>query len=328
MKIAARIFFALTLALAVLPETVAARPPDRRPSGGPDYVRLTEWAQANQLQIRWRDHDKTLQLSNGVVRIALTVNSCDAQINGVQTRLSFPVDLRNGLPFVSQLDLAKNFGPVLHPPVNKPGAKIKTVCLDAGHGGADTGERSGGIEEKKYTLLLAQELGGQLTRAGFNVVMTRTKDVKVELSARADIARRRRADLFVCLHFNSSPVDRNEVKGIETYCLTPAEASSSNANGRTGDTSRLKANGNDEKNLLLAHQLQKSLLRGLPAEDRGVKRARFQVLREATMPAVLIEGGFMSHPVEQKKILDPAYRRQMARAIVDGILAYKAAVKG
>ena len=121
--------------------------------------------------------------------------------------------------------------------------------------------------------------------------------------------------------------NRSEVRGVETYCLTPAGAASSNAQGE-GDTHWLKANGNDEKNMQLAYQLQKSLVRGLSAEDRGVKRARFQVLREAAMPAVLIEGGFLSHPAEQKRILDPAYRRQMARAIVDGILAYKRTVKG
>ena len=329
MKIAARIFPALLLALALLPHRSGARPADRRPAvTGRESVRLADWARVNQFQTHWLDREKILELSNGVARLTLTVNSCDARINGVPTRLSFPVSLQDGVVRISQLDLEKNFSPLLHPPANKPGLKLKTICLDAGHGGADMGEHVGGIEEKKYTLLLAQELSSQLTRAGFNVVMTRTKDVYVFRAERTAIARRRRADLFVSLHFNSSPVDRLEVQGIETYCLTPAGASSSNAHGETGDTRWLAANGNDEKNLLLAHQLQKSLRRELPVEDRGIKRARFQVLREATMPAVLIEGGFMSHPVEQKKILDPAYRRQMARAIVDGILAYKAAVKG
>jgi N-acetylmuramoyl-L-alanine amidase len=80
--------------------------------------------------------------------------------------------------------------------------------------------------------------------------------------------------------------------------------------------------------MLLAYEMQKSYTKNLTVEDRGVKRARFQVLREATMPAILIEGGFMSHPAEGKKIYDPAYRKQMARAIVEGILAYKKAVKG
>jgi N-acetylmuramoyl-L-alanine amidase len=326
MKNAVRYFLALALASAAM--RAEARLDERRTQpAGQQYVRLTDWARLNQFQIRWLDREKTLQLSNRLARIILTVNSSDAQINGVQVRLSFPVALRNGGVEVSQLDLGKTFNPVLYPPANKPGIKIKTICLDAGHGGNDMGEHVGGIQEKKYTLLLAQELSSQLTRAGFNVVMTRTKDVKVELSDRTEIASRRKADLFVALHFNSSPVDLNEVKGIETYCLTPAGATSSNAQGE-GDTRWLRANGNDEKNMLLAYQLQKSLVRELAVEDRGVKRARFQVQREATMPAVLVEAGFLSHPVEQKKILDVNYRRQLARAIVDGILAYKRIVRG
>ena len=69
--------------------------------------------------------------------------------------------------------------------------------------------------------------------------------------------------------------------------------------------------------------MQKSLVQTLRAEDRGVRRARFAVLRDATMPALLIEGGYLSHPVEGKKIFDSAYRRQMAAAIVKGILAYQ-----
>ncbi len=75
--------------------------------------------------------------------------------------------------------------------------------------------------------------------------------------------------------------------------------------------------------MFLAYELHKSLLKDLAAPDRGVRRARFAVLRTAEMPAVLIEGGFMSHPAESKRIYDPAYRRQMARAIVEGIVAYK-----
>ena len=327
MKFAAWIF--LVLALVAGPQRSDARMPERRPQfTGREYVRLEDWARANQFQTRWLDRDKTLQLSNRLARLTLTLNSSDAQINGLAVRLAFPVAVRNGAVAISQLDIEKTFGPVLYPPANKPGFKVNTICLDAGHGGKDTGERSGSIEEKKYTLLLAKELQDQLTRVGFRVVMTRATDAYLELSDRTDIARRRKADLFVSLHFNSSPADRNEVRGVETYCLTPAGATSSNAKGEVGDTRWLKANGNDEKNMQLAYQLQKSLVRGLAAEDRSVKRARFQVLREAAMPAVLIEGGFLSHPGEQKRILDPAYRRQMARAIVDGIIAYKRNVKG
>jgi N-acetylmuramoyl-L-alanine amidase len=78
---------------------------------------------------------------------------------------------------------------------------------------------------------------------------------------------------------------------------------------------------------LLAYQMQKALVRSLPVEDRGVRRARFAVLRDAAMPAVLVEAGFLSHPAEGRKLIDSSYRRQIARAIVQGILAYKRQVE-
>ncbi|HQH03701.1 MAG TPA: N-acetylmuramoyl-L-alanine amidase, partial [Verrucomicrobiota bacterium] len=86
-------------------------------------------------------------------------------------------------------------------------------------------------------------------------------------------------------------------------------------------------NRNNSRNLFLAYQVQAALVRNLATEDRGVRRARFAVLRDAAMPAVLIEAGFMSHPVEGRKILTAAYRQQIARAIVEGLLAYKKAVE-
>jgi N-acetylmuramoyl-L-alanine amidase len=159
-------------------------------------------------------------------------------------------------------------------------------------------------------------------------VLTRNSDVKVPLEARPELARKRGADLFVSLHFNAIPRQAREVQGVEVYCLTPEGAYSSNAGGE-GDTRWCAGNRHNGKNLLLAYQLQRALTRApLSLEDRSVHRARFQVLREATMPAVLIEGGFMSHPAESRKIFDPDYRRQMAKAIVDGILAYRKAVNG
>ena len=110
--------------------------------------------------------------------------------------------------------------------------------------------------------------------------------------------------------------------------MTPPGAPSSNARGEGASAGWFPGNRYNEKNVYLAYLLQKSLTKGLGMEDRGVHRARFAVLREATMPAVLIEGGFMSHPVEGRNIADPAYRRQMARAIMDGIIAYKRQAEG
>src|SRR6185437_1422922 len=160
---------------------------------------------------------------------------------------------------------------------------------------------------------LAREASAQLTAAGFKVYLTRSSDSFVDLPARPEVARRHTADLFVSLHFNSVEEGRNDVKGTEIFCCTPAGATSTNARGE-GDTRWVAGNRNDEKNMLLAYEMQKSYTKNLDVEDRGVKRARFQVLREATMPAVLIEGGFMSHPGEGRKIYDAGYRKQMARA--------------
>src|SRR5579863_8239870 len=113
----------------------------------------------------------------------------------------------------------------------------------------------------------------------------------------------------------------------QTYCLTPPGAQSSNESGDVSDTSVQPGNRNNDKSLFLAYTLQKSLVQNLGSEDRGVRRARFTVLCLAEMPAILIEGGYMSHPLESRRIYDPAYRRLMARAIVSGVMAYKRQVE-
>ena len=317
------------LALLLAPWSLGAAP--RGGNIRPNYVPLGEWARANVFSVHWLERDKTVELQGRNARLQFNVDARSdarrAEINGVHVWLAFPILYQNGRAYISQIDLSDTIGPVLSPPKNPRGIKIKTICLDAGHGGNDPGNQVGSNDEKKYTLLLAQEVRSQLQAAGFRVVMTRTTDVKISLEDRTAIARRNDADLFVCLHFNSVEQDRNEVKGTEIFCLTPAGATSTNARGE-GDTRWVTGNRNDEKNMLLAYQMQKSYEKNLSLEHRGVKRARFQVLREATMPGILIEGGFMSNPSEGKKIYVPAYRKQMAKAVVEGIQAYKRITKG
>lgn len=301
--------------------------PAATPAPGPAYVRLTEWAKTNGLEVRWLKRDETLQLSNRAARLLLTVDSREAQLNGVAVWLLFPVTQHNGAICLAHLDAQTTLQPILSPPRNRLHASVRTVCLDPGHGGKDPGNRVGSNQEKKYTLLLAQEVGRQLTRAGLKAVFTRSRDTFVELPARSEAANRRGADLFVSLHFNAAESSRETVRGAEVYCLTPAGASSTNARGEGSATGGCKGNRNNEKNLFLAYQLQRALTQKLGVEDRGVRRARFAVLRDALMPAVLIEAGFMSHPAEGRKIFDPAYRQQVARAITEGLLAYKRQVE-
>ena len=317
-------FFAALLAAAGL--ALFAGPVSAAFINGQNYVALADWAHANGFGGYTRDSGREVVLTNRQARLVFDVNSAQAEINGVSVRLSFPISSQKNVPSISSLDIDTAIRPLIYP--QKPSAKkITTICLDPGHGGKDTGNHVGSLlfshNEKTYTLALAQELAGQLKKLGFNVILTRNTDTYVELPVRPDIANRRGADLFVSLHFNATQSGKDEVFGPETYCITPVGAASSNAQGEGADHGPTAANKCEQKSLLLAYQVQRSLTRNLPVPDRSVRRARFAVLRDATMPAILIEGGYMTHPTEGKKIFDANYRRQMAAAIVNGILAYQ-----
>jgi N-acetylmuramoyl-L-alanine amidase len=291
---------------------------------GHNYVPLASWARANGFGGFTLNGGEQFILTNKTSRLVFNKDSADSTINGVNVRLSFPV-AKGG--FVSQLDADKTLRPLVFVPKSSM-KKITTICLDPGHGGKDTGYRVGRFlfahSEKTYTLALALELRRQLQQAGFNVILTRDKDVYPTRAERPDIANRRGADLFVSLHFNSFSNDPAAVQGPETYCMTPVGAASSNDSEEAGIGSRAyPANRFEDKSLLLAYQVQKALVKNLGATDRSVRRARWEVLRTAEMPAILIEGGYLSHPVEGKKIFSDAYRKQMATAIVRGILNYQ-----
>ncbi|MGO8838870.1 MAG: N-acetylmuramoyl-L-alanine amidase [Limisphaerales bacterium] len=289
---------------------------------GQTYVPLMDWARANGLKCFWLRYGDEIVATNRTTRLVFDRNSRTACVNGVNVMLSFPVAMDKGTPYIAQLDLNTTIRPLIYPP-RADARRITTICLDPGHGGKDTGNHTFWHSEKTYTLALTLELRDQLVKAGFNVILTRSKDTYVELPDRPALANRRGADLFVSLHFNATQVGRDQVQGPETYCITPVGASSSNAQGEGSNYGPTTANRVEQKSLLLAYQMEKSLVQNLGVPDRGVRRARFAVLRDATMPAILIEGGYMTHPEESKRIYNAINRRQMALAIVRGILAYQ-----
>lgn len=291
---------------------------------GRDYVRITDWARENNLGIQWIKREEIVQASNTRMNVRLEVHSPEAQINGIAVRLLFPLAQHVDGIYLSRLDAETTFAPVLSPPKGRGRPSIKTICLDPGHGGKDPGNCVGSNQEKRYTLLLAQELRDQLKHAGFSVSLTRTRDTFLELPDRPEIARRRKADLFISLHFNAAQASPGTVQGAEVYCLTPATAPSTNARGEGGGAGWFAGNHFNDQNMFLAYQVQKALTREVGIDDRGVHRARFAVLRDASRPAILIEAGFMSHPSEGRKIFSATYRREIAHAIADGIMSYKA----
>jgi N-acetylmuramoyl-L-alanine amidase len=318
MKLICTLVITLCLALCAWPVCAAS-------INGQTYVSVSDWASANGLHTVSQTHDKIV-LAGNKSRLVLNTDSAEAEINGVNVRLSFPVAYDHGNFLIAQFDIDSAVKPLLFPSGYLDHSKITTICLDPGHGGKDTGNRvRQGFwrDEKTYTLMLAQELQDQLKRAGFKVVLTRSKDVYVDLPDRPAIANKAGAGLFISLHFNATGSGKNSVNGIETYCITPVGAASSNAQGAGSNHSPVTANRWERRSLLFAYQMQKSLVTNLHAQDRDVRRARFAVLCDAQMPAILIEGGYMTHPAEGKKIFEASYRKQMAAAIVKGILNYQ-----
>jgi N-acetylmuramoyl-L-alanine amidase len=323
----------LITGLAVGAQAITNRPesrpvairPERVVLFGTEYARVDQWAATNRLKSEWITRNRQLRLSGPGNLLILEADARTISINGIAVHLSAPIAVRNGAAFVAPVDLSATLQPLLSP--SSQSRKITNICIDPGHGGKDPGHLAGKNLEKKYTLLLARELGDQLGKAGFKVSYTRSSDTFVELPARSEVAKKKNADLFVSLHFNSFDGPGAEgVNGAEVYCMTPAHAASTNARGEGSAMGSCVGNRFDAKNILLAYQMQKALTTKLALEDRGVRRARFAVLRNAEMPAILIECGFLSNAAEAKKIYDSKYRQELAKTIVQGVQEYKRVV--
>lgn len=292
--------------------------------GNRDYLSLMQVAEFYRLiqPIDSRDKERTLVGRNHTLKFKL--NSSEVRINGVKHLLSLPVAKQNHQWLISRIDLVKTLDPLLRPNRIEAGRDFDTIILDAGHGGSDQGARSRwSPNEKVLTLDLAQRLRGLCESTGFRVVMTRNTDVFIPLEERARVTRRYGKSIFVSLHFNSGP---SHAKGVETYCLSPRGTQSMMSSRlRLADFSEAPGNRHDANNILLASSVQSQLseLRTNPVEIRGVKRARFTVLREASQPAVLIESGFVSNREEAQKLASSSYRQLLAEKIKRGILDYQ-----
>lgn len=304
-------------------EAATTAPFPRLESNGREWHDLAAWGQAHRLSFAWNRATRAVELTNATTRLSFTVNSPQSVINGVKVWLSLPITPSGNHLLVSVLDVEGVLKPLLWPTRPSPPQRIRTIMLDPGHGGKDPGNQAGTFLEKRYTLLLAQQVRARLEAAGYHVLLTRNRDTFVELTDRIALANRAKADLFLSLHFNAVAARSASAEGIETFCLTPHTASSTHAPRTTTQAKSLPGHRSADQNILLAYQLQKALVRRTKLTDRGVKHARFVVLRDATMPAVLIEAGFMSSKSDRQQILDPSARARMADAIVEAIRVYR-----
>ena len=164
-------FAAIILAGWIYPARASLQGLERVNVAGNSYVRLSEWADDYGFHVKWLRKGESLEVANSSVMVDLEIDSRKALVGGVTVWLSLPVVDRNGSALISLSDLQSTFQPILVP--QKASGHVKTICLDAGHGGKDTGKIDKQNYEKKYTLLLEQELSALLKHAGFKVVATR-----------------------------------------------------------------------------------------------------------------------------------------------------------
>lgn len=255
--------------------------------------------------------------------ISLKLGNSDAYIDGAHYVLSFPIESGDHDWLVSRMDVIKLFEPILRPTEIANRHTIRGVVIDAGHGGSDNGAGSRFGNEKTYTLDTAYRLDAILRAAGLKTVFTRRTDVFIDLYERAHIASLYPDYAFVSIHFNSAA---EEARGLETYCLSPRGAASTSSRYLTrGDIQKLPGNNDDTQNILLASMVHSEIIRLNPGDstaDRGVKRARFVVIKQNVLPAILVEGGFVSNHMEAARVNQPDYRQKLAQAIARGVIKF------
>ncbi len=198
--------------------------------------------------------------------------------------------------------------PSVEPPIRVPArapirtpvkAGAKVVVIDPGHGGGDPGAVGiNGLQEKVAVFSVSTQIAEQLRRKGINAVLTRTGDQEVDLEPRVAKAARIKADVFVSVHANSINLSRQDINGLETYYYASADG------------------------YRLARAIHSRILKGTTMQDRGIRQARFYVIRRTKMPAVLVEIGFVTGAQDAARLSSPAQRTQLAEAITQGILDF------
>lgn len=222
--------------------------------------------------------------------------------------------------------------------VEQLGLKVRTIMLDAGHGGKDPGAVANGLEEKDINLRMAKILGRELQQQGFEVHYTRTGDKFIPLEERTAMANARNADLFISLHCNA--IKEASVKGLEVYYLnlaTDAQAVrvAARENGVSAKKisdmqfilSDLMLNSKINESRQMASLVEQETLRAVRPRyslaSHGAKGAFFYVLTGARMPSILVELGYLTNPDEATKLGSDAYLTSMAKGLASGVVAYK-----
>lgn len=294
--------------------------------GGRDYLPATQIAGFYGMRAVPQG-DRSVSLVTDGRRMDFRAGSREARIDGVKHWLSFPVIFTRGQFFISRMDLSKTIDPLMRPQRIPRLTPVRTVVLDPGHGGHDRGAVNRFGAEKDYNLDLSRRIRPYLQEAGLRVVITRRGDHFIPLERRPAIATQLDSKdpgtVFVSIHFNAAATQRSPATGFEIFTLTPRGAPNSHDNFMTRrNFSAERGHAADHASLALATSIYHAMLGRVPMYDRGVKRARFAVLRHATTPAVLVEGGFMTNPRDARLMADDEWRERLAESIAMGIIEF------
>lgn len=220
--------------------------------------------------------------------------------------------------------------------------KGKLIVIDPGHGGSDSGAVGNGLKEKNVVLATSKKLGALLQKRGYRVLYTRSTDVFINLRSRTAFAAKKNADMFISIHANAAPNASSALKmsGVETFFLSPARSERSKnaaALENRGDLedmntfskqtflnflNREKIISSNKLAIDIQSYMLSSVKKSFSSRDGGVREAPFWVLVGATMPAVLVEMGYITHPQEGKNLGKSAYQDRIAQGIANGVDAY------
>lgn len=286
-----------------------------------NFVNLNDLAKSFQLQIKL-EKDK-IYLSDSKNHWVFQENSKEAFFNNIKIFLTYPIQSKNigkknpqkinSIHFIDKEKLIK----ILQQPKT---FSIRTIVIDPGHGGKAEGaiNKNLNIKEKDLNLKIAKKLSQQLKNLGFVVYLTRDNDKDLSLKERSEFANKKKADILLSIHHNSST--SQTPCGIEVYSYSLAGYPSTDRNvPTTKDKIVAPVNMYDKENILLAFNLQKNIIEQTKLNDRGVRKGRMGVLNGLKCPGVLIECGFISNLQEAKILLQENYQKKLVQGICNAI---------
>ncbi len=304
----------------------------RRGVATQEFVESSEFCSKHNLSLSFDTLDDMVRLSNNEKEMRVLLNSLVGYLNGgifylkdmpyySRGKIFLPEELDEIISSENVLSLRQTF-------------EIKTIVVDPGHGGKDPGAVSPtGLEEKNLNLKVAKLLQEDLEKRGFKVILTRARDVFLTLQERVDVAKKYNADLFVSIHSNSNKADY--ISGIEVYHLSPSRSDSTE---RAVNLAKTDNEWRDQvpfdarailwdmmltKNYALSVEFSHAFyhtFRDMGFEVKTPRKAKFYVLKNAYVPSVLVEMGYLSNAYEEKVLRKPYYQKQIADTIARSIV--------